>query len=109
MQMGFAEFFAAPQSDFHSEACRQERIEKIAKSIAADMRKTCLADSRDAHDVAEEFATNIATEVARTLIRCRLAGADISAMHLIDVEISKAIGTIAELRAIKHVEEHGAE
>lgn len=105
----FADIFGQPaRQQFHSEQCRQERIGEVAQSIEQDLYASLLTNEKDAFDVCDDIPGNVSTEKMILLTRAFLRK-DLTAMAAIyGAELDAAVKRIAESRAIKHVEEHGA-
>lgn len=100
----FTRIFGKPS--FASEAERQERIGKLAKSIEQALYASLLTNERDAFDVCDDIPGNISTENVIKLTRAFLRK-DLNAMaQIFGAELDEAVKRIAEQRAIKHVEEH---
>lgn len=100
----FTRIFGKPS--FASEAERQERIGKLAKSIEQDLYASLLTNEKDAFDVCDDIPGNMTTEQVIKLTRAFLRN-DLGAMAAIfGAELDEAVKRIAEQRAIQHVEEH---
>jgi hypothetical protein len=101
----FAQIFGKPQ--FDSEAAHQEAIGKLAKSIEQDITAALLTNESESLEIAGDMLGFMEPETMAIVMRCALRG-EVDAMRsLVLKTMDESVKRTAELRAVRHVEEHG--
>jgi hypothetical protein len=106
LDQSFAQIFGKPQ--FDSEAARQEAIGKLAKSIEQDITAALLTNETESLEIAGDMLGFMEPETMAVILRCALRGDANAARQLILKTMDESVKRTAELRAVRHVEEHGA-
>jgi hypothetical protein len=107
LDQSFAQIFGKPQ--FDSEAARQEAIDKLAKSIEQDITAALLTNESESLEIAGDMLGFMEPEAMAVILRCALRG-EVDAMRsLVLMKMGESVTRTAELRADRHVEEHGPE
>lgn len=101
----FARIFGASQ--FHSEACRQEAIGKTAKRIEKQIIAELMKNDSEAIEIGGDMIGFMEPETMARLIRFALRG-DLNKLQLsLLAAMDESVKRTAELRAMRHVDEHG--